>query len=274
MPDTKKAFEQAKVHVHPSAALFPMLEGAELKQLAESIKKHGLREKIVVTRDGVVIDGRNRLAAMTLAEILLKPEHVTIMDFDEAAFSVDEYIVMANIERRNLNRQQRKELAGKLAVKLEEKQAELPKAEKEDTTEKAATVAGVSRRTAATAKQEALVTMGLRPAPTPQNDSKKKKGKTKVDQAPPRPPAVIKSLKTNAEAIKQTREKWPESKKFEAIEYCLIILSTFGTETYKHGLGDHLSALFGLPKPKKLEIVENVNDEENDSESEKEDAES
>jgi hypothetical protein len=212
----------------------------------------------------VIIDGRNRLAAMTMAEILLKPEHVTIMDFDQAAFSVDEYIVMANIERRNLNRVQRKELAGKLAVRLEKKQADLPKAEQVDTTEKAATVAGVSRRTAATAKQETLVEMGLRPKPTPQNESTKKKGKTKADQAPARPPAVIKSLTGNVEAIKATASKWPEQRKIQAVELAMVILSAFATTTHQVGLTAHLAGLLGAPEKPPLVAVKNDDSKDKD----------
>jgi ParB-like chromosome segregation protein Spo0J len=266
MPD--KAFKQAEVHIHPSANIFPMLEGAELKQLSDSIKLHGLREKIVVTREGVLIDGRNRLAAMTLAEIMLKPEHVTVMDFDESAFSIDEYIVMANIERRNLTRQQRKELAGRLAVKFEKEQEHLPKASKKDSTEKAATVAGVSRRTAAEAKQEAFVEMGLRPPPTPQNESTagKKKGKAKADQAPARPPAVIKSLTGNVEAIKATAQKWPDARKKQAVELAMVILSAFATTTHEVGLTDHLKGLLGVTFKKELAAVPDAENEENGDE--------
>lgn len=70
--------------------------------------------------------------------------------------SVEEYVVMANLERRNLTRQQRRDLAGQLAVMLEKAQKDKPKEERIDTTAKAAESAGVSRRTAAEAKKEAV----------------------------------------------------------------------------------------------------------------------
>jgi hypothetical protein len=62
---------------------------------------------------------------------------------------------MANLERRNLNRQQRRELAGKIAIMIQEEQKEMPREEQIDALSKAAKVAGVSRRTAASAVGDA-----------------------------------------------------------------------------------------------------------------------
>lgn len=271
MATETKEFQQTKVVIHQSADIFPMLEGRELQELSDSIKKHGLRDKLKFTREGVLVDGRNRLAAMTLAKIQLKPEHIDVIDFDDEKikYSIDEYIVMSNIERRNLTRAQRRELAGKLAHRLEEAQAEKPKEERVDTTAKAAEAAGVSRRTAASAKQEALVNMGLREAPTPQNPSKHdptikggSKKATKPDQAPPRPPAVVKMLTTAGDAIKQTSQKWPEERQKQAVLIALTILKAFGTTTIKlkdDPGTDWLRGAWGLPRrdndPKKLEVV-------------------
>jgi hypothetical protein len=72
--------------VHPAAARFPPMPPDELKALGEDIRKHGLREPVVVIRqyrrredgkldlreyDLVLIDGRNRLDAMELAGFVL-----------------------------------------------------------------------------------------------------------------------------------------------------------------------------------------------------------
>lgn len=45
---------------HEYAALFPMATDAELQEMAADIRKHGLVCPII-TLDGKVLDGRNRL---------------------------------------------------------------------------------------------------------------------------------------------------------------------------------------------------------------------
>jgi ParB-like chromosome segregation protein Spo0J len=46
------------IKVHPAADLFPMMSEAELKELAESIKKNGMKVPVVIQR-GHDRDGRN-----------------------------------------------------------------------------------------------------------------------------------------------------------------------------------------------------------------------
>ncbi len=53
---------------HPLAEIFPMLGGKPLQEMAESIKRSGLREPIVLL-DNQVLDGRNREAACLLAGV-------------------------------------------------------------------------------------------------------------------------------------------------------------------------------------------------------------
>ena len=55
--------------VHPYADKFPMLSDAELGELAESIAENGLRSPIVLTPDGLILDGRNRAAACERAGV-------------------------------------------------------------------------------------------------------------------------------------------------------------------------------------------------------------
>jgi len=158
------------IRVHPAAAIFPMLPEAELKEMAKSITAFGLREKIGVIEapegDWLVLDGRNRLEALRLVgvkEDVIVKEFTTIIDLDDYRCTPEEYVLMANIERRNLTPTQRRELAGKLAVMYQEQQKDKPKEEQEDTLSKAAAAAGVSRRTAATAKKQVLVDAGKKP---------------------------------------------------------------------------------------------------------------
>ena len=51
--------------VHPVASKFPLLSEEEATDLRESIKQYGQREPIKVTKDKVLIDGRNRLLAIS-----------------------------------------------------------------------------------------------------------------------------------------------------------------------------------------------------------------
>jgi hypothetical protein len=87
------------LQVHPAADIFPMLDDEALAELAEDIKENGLRVPIVVDSNGIVIDGRNRLAACKMAEV--EPSFQTY-DGDPLSF-----IISANIQRRHLNAGQR-----------------------------------------------------------------------------------------------------------------------------------------------------------------------
>jgi ParB-like chromosome segregation protein Spo0J len=92
---------------HPAAELFPLMGKDELRTLADDIKKNGLASPIVRTKDGVILDGRNRLAACEIAGV--KPRFEEYTDNDPVAF-----IVSANIHRRHLTSKQKGELVAKL----------------------------------------------------------------------------------------------------------------------------------------------------------------
>lgn len=86
--------------VHPYADKFPMLPQAELEELAQSIRESGLRQPIVVTVDGLILDGRNRFQACRMAGV--EPESVVYEGSDLA-----EYVLDSNITRRNMTTGQR-----------------------------------------------------------------------------------------------------------------------------------------------------------------------
>ena len=83
------------IGVHPYTTKFPLLPDGELAELAKSISTNGLRSPVVVTPDGLVLDGRNRLAACDLAGV--KPDVVVYSGTDLA-----EYVIDANT-RRNMS---------------------------------------------------------------------------------------------------------------------------------------------------------------------------
>lgn len=84
------------MRAHPYADKFPMLPDEELQELAESIRANGLRNPIVVTRDGLILDGRNRAKACEIAGV--EPT-VETYEGDDLA----EYVLDCNVARRNMS---------------------------------------------------------------------------------------------------------------------------------------------------------------------------
>jgi hypothetical protein len=108
------------IKVHPAADLFPMMSADELKVLGEDIKRNGLTSRVAVIDDGggpVLLDGRNRLDAMELAGFEIVTEEVAklaccqhhISGFDPFA-----YVISANIHRRHLTAEQKRDLIAKV----------------------------------------------------------------------------------------------------------------------------------------------------------------
>lgn len=86
----------ATFKAHPYADQFPMLSEPEIAELAQSIAANGQRNPIVLTTDGLVLDGRNRLAACSIAGI--EPDTITYEGDDLA-----EYVIDCNVTRRNMS---------------------------------------------------------------------------------------------------------------------------------------------------------------------------
>lgn len=105
----KPARRAAEIRVHPVAAWFPMLDDDELRHLADDIAEHGLIEPVVV-RDGVLLDGRNRLAACQLAGI--EPE---TREWEGDESQVTAWIISRNLHRRHLTTSQRALIAARVA---------------------------------------------------------------------------------------------------------------------------------------------------------------
>lgn len=95
------------MNAHPYAELFPMMDNADLDNLATSIKENGLLDDII-TLDGKILDGRNRYAACKLAGF--KPRFKEFSGGDPLA-----WVVSHNLNRRHLTTSQRAMIAGKLA---------------------------------------------------------------------------------------------------------------------------------------------------------------
>jgi ParB-like chromosome segregation protein Spo0J len=103
---------------HPLADLFPLMEGEEFEALVADIKANGLRERIVIY-EGMILDGRNRYRACLAAGI--KPRQCAIpINFYENKDPVG-YVISANIHRRHLTAEQRRDLIAKLIAAQPEK---------------------------------------------------------------------------------------------------------------------------------------------------------
>jgi len=98
--------------VHPAADLFPIMDQAGLKELADDIRQNGLLEAIVLC-DGQVLDGRNRATACEMAGITPRFEEPTIA-------SPISYVLSKNLHRRHLTTGQRAIVAAEAVPLLQE----------------------------------------------------------------------------------------------------------------------------------------------------------
>jgi hypothetical protein len=138
---TDKPSWRSVLPVHPAAELFPLMAREDMIALAEDIKKNGLVQPVVLTTmDGkpYVLDGRNRLDALEYLgdeifipvlkgtprspwEVTVKgwPRtrvHWSIAQFAQLSGNGDEYdfVIGANIQRRHLTSDQKRELIAKV----------------------------------------------------------------------------------------------------------------------------------------------------------------
>jgi hypothetical protein len=113
--------------IHPACALFPQMSEAELRELGEDIKKHGLKQPIVLWSESPetkhkasLLDGRNRLDAAERAGVLIIDDDGTLsVELPHAiveievcySFDPDPYAAAAryNYLRRHLTQEQREE---------------------------------------------------------------------------------------------------------------------------------------------------------------------
>ena len=142
--------------VHPAADLFPMMSKEELLELADDIKKHGLKHKIDLyfdanTNTEYVPDGRNRLDALEMlgrevlddkGKLQSKYHRQTPTNLGSAPDLVA-WVISTNIRRRHLNTAQKRDLHAKLT-----------KANPDISSRRVAKIVGVSPTTATKSRRK------------------------------------------------------------------------------------------------------------------------
>lgn len=97
-----------KYETHPAADAFPLLEGPAFTRFVDDVKRHGQIEDAWRDKDGLVLDGRNRVRACN--DLGIEPRFLTYEGDDPIGF-----VVSMNIARRHLGDFERAAVACKLA---------------------------------------------------------------------------------------------------------------------------------------------------------------
>ena len=108
-----------ELEAHPAAALIPLLDGGEFRQLRQNIQARGLLEPIVLL-EGKVLDGRNRLRACK--ELGIEPR---FKEWNRNDGDPYEYVWSQNAERRHLAPGQKVALRARFDKAIEELRAEV-----------------------------------------------------------------------------------------------------------------------------------------------------
>jgi hypothetical protein len=150
--------KKLQIKAHPAAEIFPMLDSKELDALASDIKSNGLCHPLVMYQ-GVLLDGRNRLAACKIASV--EPSFTEYTGDSPVAF-----VISVNIKRRQLDPSQRAcvaveiepmfavEAKKRLLLGVKDPEANLPQGKRSpQARDQAADVCGVSPRMVQYAKE-------------------------------------------------------------------------------------------------------------------------
>jgi hypothetical protein len=110
--------------IHPACELFPTMGAAELRELAQDIAAHGLRQKcvkLIHPTEGVfLLDGRSRLDAIDMMSSLglsqkkAIPEQRFIELSPKQVGDPYEFVVSLNLHRRHLTAAQKRDIIAKL----------------------------------------------------------------------------------------------------------------------------------------------------------------
>jgi len=221
-----------ELKAHPQADLFPMIEGTEREELLQSIRANGITQKIAIDKNGLIVDGRNRMSCFI--ELRANGEEVKSPNIELIADkSIAPYVMAANIHRRHLTKQQRAAIIALTTKKMSKAESTRLAAETRHGTCDSKNLE--SHKTDTDRAKEAGVSVPLiteaRKQPTEVLEAIIKgeaKSPTKAKAPATRKPKLDKVL---AEAIKQHSDKlalfkevWAALSTAERIEVCEITL--------------------------------------------------
>ena len=98
----------SKLEPHPLSAIVPQISDEDFGKLAGDISLHGLHHPIV-RYQGKILDGNNRYRVCVLLKIAPK-----FAEFDGDDAAARNYVISANIHRRHLSSDQRREIIAAL----------------------------------------------------------------------------------------------------------------------------------------------------------------
>ena len=188
--------------IHPACELFPPISADELRTLGEDIRAKGLQNRIALwaadpNSKKFLLDGRNRLDAMEL--VGLDPcscSQVTL--YGNQGVDPHTYVISANIHRRHLTGEQKRELIAKLLKATPEKSdrqiSETVKADHK-------TVASVRAEKISTGEIPQLTKTVGKDGKTRKQPAKKTAAPSKAEER------VSKTAETKAPAAQQTQAK-------------------------------------------------------------------
>ena len=89
--------------IHSAASVFPLLEGDRFQSLVDSIAEHGVQNPIV-SQNGEVLDGRNRLRAVMKLRGEGHKVDLPCVEWDsKCGLSATEWVAAQNLDRRHLS---------------------------------------------------------------------------------------------------------------------------------------------------------------------------
>jgi hypothetical protein len=202
-----KLADGTEITVHPAAEMFPMMDDAELDELAADIERNGLYEAIAY-QNGELLDGRNRLAAIyRIKDEKRRTYLLGVVASSKRALEVQDpvaYVVSANLRRRHLTPKQKRDIT-----------AALLKERPERSNRATAKIAKVSDKTAASVRRE-LEGRAEIPNVDTRSDTKgrkqppKNKSRSASATAPHRaPPPAALWAEQNAKVVKPAAETPP-----------------------------------------------------------------
>lgn len=157
--------------IHPAASVFPLLEGDPFQSLVDSIAVYGVQTPIV-SYQGTVLDGRNRLRAVMKLRDEGHKVDLPCVEWEPNGITAVEWIGAQNLDRRHLNEDQRAMIGAQLTrlITAEAKKAKKDSQFNSDT-----------GKAAASKKAKPTVTAD---SPSPQKrDRKKSEERTTAAQA-------------------------------------------------------------------------------------------